>query len=135
MTDAEIEAWLALERASARIAALPLLHPMAEHESAHALHLIEDLLLSRPGMRAQGWGSAPSEMPDVDERHARLERFGMTGDELDLWYAIAELAGRILELPEQAGGRDERHEFVRRDAAVTTVQLSIQCVCCASDFM
>ena len=86
MTDAEIEAWLALERAGARIAALPQLHPMAEHEAAHALHRIEDLLLSRPGMRAQGWGSAPGELPDADERRARLERFGMTGEELGLWY-------------------------------------------------
>ena len=63
-------------------------------------------------MRAQGWGSAPSEMPDVDERHARLERFGMTGEELYIWYAIADLAGRMLELPEPAAGSDERHELV-----------------------
>jgi hypothetical protein len=112
MTDSEIEAWLALERAGARVAALPQLYPMAEHEAAHALHRIEDLLLSRPGMRAQGWGSAPGELPDADERRARLERFGMTGEELELWYATADLAGRMLELPEPADGSDERHELV-----------------------
>jgi hypothetical protein len=112
MTDAEIEAWLALESAGERIAALPELHPMAGHESAHALHRIEDLLLSRPGMRAQGWGLAPGDMPDADQRQARLQRFGMTGEELDLWNAIAELAGRMLELPEATTGSDERHELV-----------------------
>src|SRR5918999_5872985 len=112
MTDAEIEAWHALERAGARIAALPQLHPMAEHEAAHALHRIEDLLLARPGMRAQGWGSAPDELPDADERRARLERFGMTDDELEQWYATADLAGRMLELPEPVAGGDERHELV-----------------------
>jgi hypothetical protein len=112
MTDPEIEAWLALARAGARIAALPQLHPMAEHEAAHALHRVEDLLLSRPGMRAQGWGSPPDEMPDADERRARLARFGMTDEELELWYATAELAGRMLELPEPGAATDERHELV-----------------------
>jgi hypothetical protein len=112
MTEPEIEAWLALERAGARIAALPQLHPMAEHEAAHALRRIEDLLLSRPGMRAQGWGSPPRDMPDAGERHERLQRFGMTGEELELWYATAEIAGRMLELPQPDTGSDERHELV-----------------------
>ena len=112
MTEPEIDLWLALEVVGARIAQLPVLHPMAEHESAHALHRVQDLLLSRPGMRAQGWGSEPGEMPDEDERRERLERFGMSGQELELWYATAELAGRMLELPEFGDGTDERHEIV-----------------------
>lgn len=112
MTGAEIELWLALEDVGKKLAALPELHPMAEHEAAHALHRVQDLLLSRPGMRAQGWGSAPDEMPDADERRARLAAFGMTDDELALWYATAELAGRMLELPEPGAGADERHEIV-----------------------
>ena len=112
MTEPEIEAWLALERTGARMAALPELHPMAEHEAVHALHRIEDLLLARPGMRAQGWGAPPDAAPDADERRARLARFGMTDEELDLWYATAELAGRMLELPEPGAGTDERHELV-----------------------
>jgi hypothetical protein len=91
---------------------LPELHPMAAHEAAHALHRVQDLLLSRPGMRAQGWGSPPGELPDEDERRERLQRFGMTGQELELWYATAELAGRMLQLPEPGATTDERHEMV-----------------------
>lgn len=112
MTEPEIELWLALDDVGTRMAELPELHPMAAHEAAHALHRVQDLLLSRPGMRAQGWGSAPGEMPDEDERRERLERFGMTGQELALWYATAELAGRMLELPEPGATTDERHEIV-----------------------
>ncbi len=112
MTEPEIGLWLALEDVRTRMAELPELHPMAGHEAAHALHRVQDLLLSRPGMRAQGWGSAPDEMPDADERRARLAAFGMTYDELALWYATAELAGRMLELPEPGAGADERHEIV-----------------------
>jgi hypothetical protein len=112
MTGAEIDLWLALEDVGERFAALPELHPMAEHEAAHALHRVQDLLLSRPGMRAQGWESPPGEIPDADERRARLAAFGMTDDELALWYATAELAGRMLELPEPGAGSDERHEIV-----------------------
>jgi hypothetical protein len=112
MTEPEIDLWLTLEDAGARMAQLPELHPMAAHEAGHALHRLQDLLLSRPGLRAQGWGSAPGEMPDEDERRRRLERFGMTGQELELWYATAELAGRMLELPEPGATTDERHEIV-----------------------
>jgi len=50
--------------------------------------------------------------PDADERHQRLLRHGMTAVELELWYATAELAGRMLELPEPGAGTDERHEIV-----------------------
>lgn len=112
MTEQEIDLWLALEDAGTRLGALPELHPTAEHEAVHALHRLQDLLLSRPAMRAQGWGSPPGEMPDADERHKRLVRYGMTADELELWYATAELAGRMLELPEPGAGTDERHEIV-----------------------
>jgi hypothetical protein len=112
MTEPEIDAWLALADAGTKFAALPQLHPMAEHEAAHALHRVEDLLLARPGMRAQGWGLPPDAMPDADERRARLARFGMTDEELELWYATAELAGRMLELPEPGAATDERHEIV-----------------------
>lgn len=112
MTDQEIDLWLVLADVGERLDALPELHPMAEHEAAHALHRVQDLLLSRPGMRAQGWGSAPGALPDADERHQRLLQYGMTADELELWYATAELAGRMLELPEPGAGTDERHEIV-----------------------
>src|SRR5687767_9344659 len=112
MTEPEIGIWLALEDVMTRMAQLPELHPMAGHEAAHALHRVQDLLLSRPGMRAQGWGSPPGEMPDEDERRERLSRFGMTDDELGLWYATAELAGRMLDLPELGAATDERHEIV-----------------------
>jgi hypothetical protein len=112
MTKAETDLWLALEDVGTRMERLPELHPMAAHEAAHALHRVQDLLLSRPGMRAQGWGSPPGELPDEHERRERLERFGMTGQELELWYATAELAGRMLELPEPGTGTDERHEIV-----------------------
>ena len=112
MTNAEIDLWLALEDVGTRMERLPELHPMAAHEAAHALHRVQDLLLSRPGLRAQGWGSPPGELPDEDERRERLERFGMTGQELELWYATAELAGRMLELPEPGATTDERHELV-----------------------
>jgi hypothetical protein len=112
MTGQEIELWRALEDVGDRFGALPELHPMAEHEAAHALRRVQDVLLSRPGMRAQGWGSPPGDMPDADERRERLARYGMTDDELELWYATAELAGRMLELPEPGAGTDERHEIV-----------------------
>jgi hypothetical protein len=36
----------------------------------------------------------------------------MTDEELDLWYATAEIAGRMLELPQPETGSDERHELV-----------------------
>jgi hypothetical protein len=112
MTNAEIDLWLALEDVGTRMEGLPELHPMAAHEAAHALHRVQDLLLSRPGLRAQGWGSPPGQMPDEDERRERLSRFGMTEDELGLWHATAELAGRMLQLPELGAATDERHEIV-----------------------
>ena len=112
MTKPEIDLWLALAKLGERIAQLPTLHPMAEHEAAHALHRVQDLLLSRPGMRAQGWDSPPGETPDADERRARLVRFGMTEEELELWFATAQLAGRMLELPEPDATTEERHEIV-----------------------
>jgi hypothetical protein len=110
MTDGEIELWLALEGVAARIAALPELHPMAAHETAHALHRLQDLLLGRPGMRAQGWGAPPDAAPDADERHRRLLAYGLSEGELALWYDVAGIAGRMLELPE--AGPDDRHELV-----------------------
>ena len=74
MTKREIDLWLVLEDVGARLAALPELHPMAEHEAGHALRRVQDLLLSR--RRGQGWGSAGR--ADPDERRERLVRFGMT---------------------------------------------------------
>ena len=110
MTDDEAAVWLALEDVAARLAALPELHPMAGHETAHALHRLQDLLLTRPGMRAQGWGAPPAEAPDADERHRRLLAYGLSEDELTLWYDVAGIAGRMLELPE--AGPEDRHELV-----------------------
>ena len=112
MTEQEIDAWLALAAAEERLAALPQLHPMGEHEAAHALHRVQDLLLSRPGLRAQGWGRRSGEPPTPEQSRARLERMGMTDEELELWYATAELAGRALALPEPGAETDERHELV-----------------------
>ena len=110
MTDDEAAIWLALEDVAARVAALPELHPMAGHESLHALHRVQDLLLGRPGMRAQGWGAPADAVPDADERHRRLLAYGLSEAELALWYDVAGVAGRLLELPEV--GPDDRHEVV-----------------------
>ena len=61
-------------------------------------------------MRAQGWGAPPEAAPDADERHRRLLAYGLTEDELALWYDVAGIAGRLLELPEAAP--EDRHELV-----------------------
>jgi hypothetical protein len=63
MTRREIDLWLVLEDVGTRLAALPELHPMAEHEAGHALRRVQDLLLSRPGMRAQGWACRRTSCP------------------------------------------------------------------------
>ena len=112
MTEAENELWLALAGIGERMAALPALHPMAEHEASHALARVQDLLLARPGLRAQGWGLPENEVPDAAERRARLGRFGMTEPEIALWYDVADVAGRMLELPDPSAAGAERHELV-----------------------
>ena len=36
---------------------------------------------------------------DVQLDRERLIAYGMTEDELDIWYALADVAGRMLQLP------------------------------------
>jgi hypothetical protein len=47
---------------------------------------------------------------DVQPDRERLAAHGMTEDELDIWYALADAAGRMLRLPTLHP--EERHETV-----------------------
>ena len=38
-------------------------------------------------------------MPEHSEGRQRLTEYGMTDDEIGLWFALADLAGRFLQLP------------------------------------
>ena len=60
---------------------------------------------ARPGL-----GRAADDAPDADERHRRLLAYGLTEGELALWYDVAGIAGRLLELPEAVP--EDRHELV-----------------------
>lgn len=55
LTEAEARAWEKLGAAAAALLALPELHPMEREEACHALHRLQDYLLSRPAMRSLGW--------------------------------------------------------------------------------
>lgn len=55
MTDGEIDVWFALANVAGRMLALPVLHPMEQRETATELHALQNRLLARPGLRAQGW--------------------------------------------------------------------------------
>jgi hypothetical protein len=50
-TEAEAECWVLLNRAAGKILSLPKLHPMEEHEWAHAIHVLQDRLMARPAYR------------------------------------------------------------------------------------
>jgi hypothetical protein len=51
LTEAEAECWLATALAAGKFFDLPKLHPMDDHEVAHAIHVIQHKLLSRPAYR------------------------------------------------------------------------------------
>jgi hypothetical protein len=110
MTGAEIELWRAVEGVAEGLGQLPEEHGTARHEMDHAIARLQDLLLARPGMRAQGWGAEPVVDPGPEEGRRRLAEFGMTDAELDLWFATARVAGGLLNLPGLANAETERHE-------------------------
>jgi hypothetical protein len=51
LTEAEADCWEAVGRAAMKFFALPKLHTMDDHEVAHAIHVIQYRLLSRPAYR------------------------------------------------------------------------------------
>ena len=50
-TEAEADCWILVAKAAGSFFDLPKLHPMDEHEVAHAIHVIQNKLLSRPTYR------------------------------------------------------------------------------------
>ena len=50
-TEAEADCWILVAKAAGSFFELPKLHPMDEHEVAHAIHVIQNKLLSRPTYR------------------------------------------------------------------------------------
>jgi hypothetical protein len=50
-TEAEADCWLLVARTAGSFFDLPKLHPMDDHEVAHAIHVIQNKLLSRPTYR------------------------------------------------------------------------------------
>jgi hypothetical protein len=51
MTEAEADCWEATAKAAGLFFSLPKLHPMDDHEVAHAIHVVQQKLLSRPTYR------------------------------------------------------------------------------------
>ena len=51
MTEAEADCWEAVAKAAGKFFELPKLHPMDDHEIAHAVHVIQHKLLARPVYR------------------------------------------------------------------------------------
>jgi hypothetical protein len=51
MTEAEADCWEAVAAAAGKFFALPKLHPMDDHEVAHAIHVVQHKLLGRPTYR------------------------------------------------------------------------------------
>jgi hypothetical protein len=106
MTDGEIRIWQTLTEVSDLIDGLPRLHPMEEEETSRSLHDLQSRLSERPGLRALGW---PGPHPHNNQQklkeliaigRSNLVELGMTEAELDVWYALAPVAGAMLELPE-----------------------------------
>jgi hypothetical protein len=50
-TEAEADCWELTAKAAGKFFKLPKLHPMDDHEVAHAIHVIQHKLLSRPAYR------------------------------------------------------------------------------------
>ena len=104
MTPEEIELWLALSDVVARLHALPELHPMGRLEIDTAVHRVEDLLLARSAMRAQGWPKGDADDPTtVEEVQRRLLAFGMAQEEVDLFMPFSRLGWQISQLPPLTG--------------------------------
>lgn len=59
LTLEEIDAFNHLARSANRILALPELHPMERQEVCHEIHVVQNRLLARPGLRALGWPVKP----------------------------------------------------------------------------
>jgi len=55
MTQAELDIWIALANVAGRMLQLPELHPNEQEEVVHEIHVIQNRLLARPGLRAVGW--------------------------------------------------------------------------------
>lgn len=56
LTPAELEVWYDLARVADKMLALPVQHPMEQHETATEFHALQNRLMARAGMRAQrGW--------------------------------------------------------------------------------
>src|SRR5262245_43997411 len=51
LTEAEADCWELSAQAAGKFFELPKLHPMDDHEVAHAIHVIQHKLLSRPTYR------------------------------------------------------------------------------------
>ena len=51
LTEAEADCWVLLGRTAAKFFELPKLHVMDDHEIAHAIHILQYRLLSRPTYR------------------------------------------------------------------------------------
>jgi hypothetical protein len=51
MTEAEADCWVLIALAAGKFLELPKLHPMDDHEVAHAIHIVQHKLLSRPAYR------------------------------------------------------------------------------------
>jgi hypothetical protein len=51
MTEAEADCWDLAAKTAGAFFALPKMHPMDDHEIAHAIHIIQNKLLSRPTYR------------------------------------------------------------------------------------
>jgi hypothetical protein len=118
MTDDEIRIWQALTQVSDSIDGLPQLHPMEEEETSCSLHDFQSRLSERPGLRAMGWpGPLPNNQREREEvavqGRRNLVKLGMTEAELDIWYALAPVAGTMLELPELYPMQQEEiaHDF------------------------
>ena len=106
MTPEEIELWHALSDVVARLHALPELHPMGRLEIDTAVHRVEDLVLARPAMRAQGWPRGDEDEPTVEEAHRRLLALGMTQAELELFLPFSQIGWQISQLPPLAGNEE-----------------------------
>lgn len=50
-TEAEADCWVLLGRTAGKFLSLPKLHVMDDHEIAHAIHILQYRLLSRPAYR------------------------------------------------------------------------------------
>ena len=55
MTDEEVALFFDLAAVAGRVLNLPMLHPNERREVVNDFHNIQNRLLARPGLRAQGW--------------------------------------------------------------------------------